>query len=128
MEVTDINVGFKSGLAIRDRDYATSTILGRAAAHDIERTDSEIYFESDNPDEVFERVTALNIKLVHSVKTQPWQQRVFRFYDPDGFIVETGETMDITVKRLSAGNLSIDEIAVKTFLPREAILAIMGNN
>ncbi|HNY21691.1 MAG TPA: VOC family protein [Treponemataceae bacterium] len=150
MDVGNINVGFKSGLAIWERKYATNTIFGDEVAqgdnlaqrHDPTQGDnpaqsdnparvrnlanSEIYFETDDIDAAFKKVTAANVKLVHPIRVQPWQQRVFRLYDPDGFVVEIGESMDVTIKRLSLGDPSVEAIAAKTFMPIEAVRAILG--
>ncbi len=51
---------------------------------------------------------------------------MFRLYDPDGFVVEIGESMDVTIKRLSLGDPSVEAIAAKTFMPIEAVRAILG--
>lgn len=31
------------------------------------------------------------VELIHPIERQAWGQKVFRFYDPDGHIVEVGE-------------------------------------
>ncbi len=51
-----------------------------------------IYFEHDDLDAVFTLVKD-QVNLFHPIITQPWGQRVFRFHDPDGHIVEVGEPM-----------------------------------
>ncbi|HNY21334.1 MAG TPA: VOC family protein [Treponemataceae bacterium] len=125
MDIGNINVGFKSGLAIWERKYATNTIFGSEAAPGGDRSDSEVYFETDDIDAAFKKASAAGVELVHPVRVQPWQQRVFRLYDPDGFVVEIGESMDVTVKRLAAEGLSPDAIAAKTFMPIEAVRAML---
>ena len=144
MDVGNINVGFKSGLAIWERKYATNKIFGDEVAQGFNPAQgdnpaqsdnparvrnlatSEIYFETDDIDAAFKKVTAANVKLVHPIRVQPWQQRVFRLYDPDGFVVEIGESMDVTIKRLSLEDPSVEAIAAKTFMPIEAVRAILG--
>jgi len=144
MDIGNVNVGFKSGLAIWERKYATNTIFGNEVAQGFNPAqgdnpaqsdnparvrnlaNSEIYFETDDIDAAFKKVTAANVKLVHPIRVQPWQQRVFRLYDPDGFVVEIGESMDVTIKRLSLGDPSVEAIAAKTFMPIEAVRAILG--
>ena len=126
MDIGNVNVGFKSGLAIWERNYATNTIFGSEAARGDDRANLELYFETDDLDGMFGKVAALGVKLVHAITVQPWQQRVFRVYDPDGFVVEIAEAMDVTIKRLSADGLSADAIAGKTFMPIEAVRAMLG--
>ena len=42
-----------------------------------------------------------------------WGQRVIRFYDPDGHIIEVGEDMKMVIKRFLAAGMTMDEISVK---------------
>lgn len=56
------------------------------------------YFECENLIELetfFEKIKD-KVKLIHPIETQKWGQNVFRFYDPDGHIVEFGEPMNDT--------------------------------
>jgi uncharacterized glyoxalase superfamily protein PhnB len=49
-----------------------------------------LYFEDDDIEAAFGRVVG-RVDLIHAIQVQAWGQRVFRFYDPDGHIVEIGE-------------------------------------
>lgn len=49
-----------------------------------------IYFESDDLEALFSKVVEQGYKLIHPIELQPWNQKVFRVYDPDGHIVEIG--------------------------------------
>ncbi len=42
-----------------------------------------------------------------------WGQRVIRFYDPDGHIIEVGEDMKMVIKRFLASDMTMEEISVK---------------
>ena len=86
----------------------------------------EIYFETNALDEVFKKVTAMNVSILHGIKTQPWQQRVFRFYDPDKFIIEAAKTMEEVIKRLSKEGMTVEAIVEKTFMPKEVVQAMLG--
>jgi len=59
--------------------------------------------------------------MIHKIETQPWTQRVVRFYDPDDNIIEIGENMEFVVKRLKKQNYSDEEISNKTYFPIETI-------
>ena len=49
-----------------------------------------LYFETDELDAAFDAIAG-RVRLIHPIETQHWGQRVFRFYDPDGHVVEIGE-------------------------------------
>lgn len=49
------------------------------------------------------------IKYVHDVKEHTWGQRVIRFYDLDGHIIEVGESMKMVIKRFLDSGLSMEE-------------------
>ena len=53
----------------------------------------DIYFETDDLEEAFRAVTDSGADVIHPIETQEWGQRVFRFHDPDGHIVEIGDPM-----------------------------------
>jgi predicted enzyme related to lactoylglutathione lyase len=120
LNINNINVGFKSGLALWKKQYAQNVIFEKEMSTKTSNN-SEIYFETLELDEVFERIQKNNVKILHSIKVQPWQQRVFRIYDPDDNIVEIAETMEVIVKRLKNEGMSIELIAEKTFMPKEIV-------
>lgn len=127
MDINSINVGFTGGLAIWERKYATNVIFARESAKPGNREDFEIYFETIDIDGFYQKALENNVRILHPIQTQPWQQRVFRLYDPDGYIIEAAETMTETVKRLYRENPSVDEVAKLTFMPREAVQAMLDN-
>ena len=59
------------------------------------------------------------ISYVHPVHQQPWGQRAMRFYDPDGHIIEVGETMPSVVRRFLAQGLTLEEVAQRMDVPLE---------
>jgi catechol 2,3-dioxygenase-like lactoylglutathione lyase family enzyme len=50
------------------------------------------YFETNELEDVFMRIKD-QVKLIHPIQRQAWGQMVFRFYDPDGHIIEIGEPL-----------------------------------
>ncbi len=81
----------------------------------------ELYFETDELEPIQQRLNEAGVEFIHPVREQPWGQRVMRFYDPDGHIVEIGETMEAVVWRFHEQGLSIDSISQKSSMPREFI-------
>lgn len=43
----------------------------------------------------------------------PWGQRVIRFYDLDGYIIEVGEDMKTVINRFLDSGMTIEEVYVK---------------
>jgi len=119
------NVGFESGLAIWDRDYALNLIFQEEISKvKVGGNNSEIYFESDHLDDLYNRLQG-KINFVHSIREQPWGQKCFRIYDPDDHIIEFAESMASVVLRLHSIGLSYEEIAKKSLMPMEFIRMIL---
>jgi catechol 2,3-dioxygenase-like lactoylglutathione lyase family enzyme len=116
------NVGFEGGLAIWEKEYALNLIF-QEKSHNIQvgTNNCEIYFESDNLDELFTRVRKEKIKIIHPIRQHPWGQRAFRVYDPDSHIIEFAESMESVVKRLDNEGLSLEEISKKSMMPMDFI-------
>lgn len=86
----------------------------------------ELYFEEEDFESFKEHLKHFpDIAYVHDEKTYPWGQRVIRIYDPDGHIVEIGESMSSVAKRLLAAGLSIAETAERIMHPVEFVEQIV---
>ena len=85
-------VRFVSGFAIHEGATLEKTIWGAKGDHldKYGRRNLVLYFEDDDIDAAFARIAA-KVELVHPIERQNWGQRVFRFYDPDGHVIEVGE-------------------------------------
>ncbi|MCL1824987.1 MAG: VOC family protein [Betaproteobacteria bacterium] len=62
-----------------------------------------------------------DIKVLTPLKEYAWGQRSIRFYDPDGHVIEVGESMTVVVKRFLRSGLSVEETMQKTMFPREFV-------
>ena len=60
-----------------------------------ENNASELYFEEKDIEEFVERLEKLypEVKYVNRLMTHRWGQKVVRFYDPDGNLIEVGTPM-----------------------------------
>jgi len=122
-----LNVGYKSGLALWQQDYALNVIHGKPV--NLKRgNDLEIYFESGTIDEMYAAVRSAGTPMVHGIREQPWGQRVFRFHDPDKIVIEIGEPMDALVLRLKQEGMTDEEIEKKTTLPLEIVKTLLASN
>jgi predicted enzyme related to lactoylglutathione lyase len=117
-----LNVSF-GYFAIWQADAAFE-IIHRDPQHKIGTGDEfELYFESLDIVEAYEKIKEYGADFVNEMMEQPWGQMTFRFYDPDHYLVEVGEPMSETNIRLFRGGMSIQEIVAKTHMPEEMVRA-----
>lgn len=77
-----------------------------------EPNNMEVYFEEEDLDSFMKILRKRSdIRYVHDVREYPWGQRVVRFYDPDGHIIEVGEDMKKVVERFLNSGLSKEQTA-----------------
>ena len=81
----------------------------------------ELYFETEDLVADAARIRESGVELVHDVKEYPWGQRVFRFFDPDGNLIELGESMRSVGLRYLAQGMSDEEVAQRTQHPVELV-------
>lgn len=122
------NVGYKGGFALWQQDHARQVVFGAKApeAAPAKKLAAELYFETAALDEVFAKLTKTGVEFIHTMVEQPWGQRVIRFYDPDGHIIEVGEPMNCVIERMSKEGLSAEDIVKRTFMPLEIVNQILG--
>jgi len=120
-----INVGFRSGLALWQREYAENVIFGKHSGTGPEDT-LEIYFETDRLSGIREDLRNKGVPFVHDIREQPWGQRAFRIRDPDTFIIEIGEPMDFVILRMREEGLSEEDIVKKTTMPAELVHEVLS--
>jgi catechol 2,3-dioxygenase-like lactoylglutathione lyase family enzyme len=58
---------------------------------------SELYFVENNLEAFQEKLEncSFEINYVHKLKEYPWGQKAIRIYDPDGHMIEIGETASV---------------------------------
>lgn len=113
------NVGYVGGFALWEVGHAFSVVYRREpeAGPALGRDNLEIYFEAAELESIQQRLSEAGVKEVHAIYEQPWGQRTLRVYDPDGHIVEIGEPMDVTVKRMAAQGMEKEAISAQTGMP-----------
>lgn len=84
--------------------------------------DHELYFEEEDFDGFLSHLGSQEIRYLHPAKEYPWGQRVVRFYDPDGHIIEVGESMESVFKRFHAQGLNPQQVAERTMHPLDFVL------
>ena len=116
------NVTFHGDFALHLKSHFQS-LLGEGAQYPVTKQANwgELYFETDKLEPIHQRLNEAGIEFIHAICEQPRGQRVMRLYDPDGHIVEIGETMEAVVWRFHRQGFSIDRIMVKSAMPREFV-------
>ncbi|HNX58539.1 MAG TPA: VOC family protein [Spirochaetota bacterium] len=122
------NIAFKSGLSLHDRTHYAGLIGRDETSITSKPCDMELYFEEDDLEKVERALDARNVEYLHRIIEQAWRQRAIRFFDPDGHIVEVGESMEAAVRRLHAGGMSAEEIARESLMPMEFIAYALGTS
>ena len=95
VEEHDVYILFEMHFAIHQAKALEITIFGKESPNALQpqgKNNMLFYFEVDDLDEFFSRING-QIDLIHPIIRQQWGQRVFRFRDPDGHIIEIGEPM-----------------------------------
>lgn len=83
---------------------------------------SEVYFEEEDFDRfVFKLEKRTDVKLVHPVYEHSWGQRVVRFYDPDGHVLEVGESLKLVCRRFLDSGMGVEETAERMGVPERLV-------
>jgi catechol 2,3-dioxygenase-like lactoylglutathione lyase family enzyme len=116
------NVVFEGGLSIWQKDYALNLIFeGKVYEIAVGGNNFELYFETDNLDNLYDLLVSEKVEVIHSILEHSWGQRGFRVRDPDGHIVEFSESMESVVRRLNLQGLSLEVISEKSMMPMEFV-------
>jgi len=88
----DGNLILTEGLVLQDAE-----IWRRFTGRDVipESNSCELYFEESDIEAFVRKLEALypSVKYVNRLMTHSWGQRVVRFFDPDGNLIEVGTPM-----------------------------------
>lgn len=118
------NVTFDGGFSLQS-EY--DRLMGIPKTEVTQKSNSfELYFEEDNLDELVARLEAYgDVEFKHKMKEAPWGQYSIQFYDPDGHLIEVGETMNSLVGRFSKQGLTPEQISQRTSLPVPVVLDLL---
>jgi len=122
-------IGFDCGLSIWEAERAFPLVFNEPykESGEIGKRNLELCFEDDEIQPVWQKISSAAVRMAHPLTEQPWGQLVFRFYDPDGHVIEIGEPVPVFVKRFLDRGMSVEEVSKRTSVPVEAVKAIAGN-
>ena len=114
------NVILTEGLVLQEKKLWES-FIGRSMISG--GNDAELYFEENDIDRFLERMenSEYPIEYLNKCITHDWGQRVIRIYDPDGHIIEIGESMEYVARRFLKQGMTAEQVAAKTQLPLSQI-------
>ena len=119
------NVTLEGGIALQTLESWKTFIRTDKVA--LQGNAGELYFEDDDLDAFCARLENLDIRYVHPLIEHGWGQRVVRFYDPDGHIIEVGESMEKVVRRFVDSGLTAAETAKRMDVPLAFVLSALGD-
>ena len=74
----------------------------------------ELCFDTEDFEEDVAYVMSHNPKMLHDIEEEAWGQRTIRFFDPDGNLVELGESIPCFCRRLYKDGMTAEQVADKT--------------
>ena len=106
------NIAFTCGLALQqDFDWFMNLPKEKVLK---KSNNTEIVFEEQDFDTFLNKLKQYpDIEYLGEVIEHSWGQRVIRFYDLDGHIIEVGEDMKMVIKRFLASGMTMEEVSVK---------------
>ena len=106
------NIAFTCGLALQqDFEWLVNVPKEKVLK---KSNNAEIVFEEEDFDGLLNKLKEYPyIEYLGEVIEHSWGQRVIRFYDLDGHIIEVGEDMKMVIKRFLAAGMTMEEVSVK---------------
>jgi len=87
--------------------------------------DGELYFVEDDLDAFLRQLQGKSVRLIHPLKTHAWGQRVVRFSDPDGHLIEVGEPLSAVAKRFQTEGMDEPTIAKRMDVPLSLVVSLL---
>ena len=111
-------VVFQDKYALIDEATWLELLAGHEKDVQYRNHSGELFFEEDDLDTFIKHLERLpGIEMFHGMQEYPWGQRVVRFYDPDGHVLEVGDSMKAVVKKMLESGMSVDEVQKKAMFP-----------
>jgi len=74
----------------------------------------ELCFDTEDFEDDVAHIMTKNPKILHSVAEEAWGQRTIRFFDPDGNLIELGESIPCFCRRFFNNGMTVEQVAAKT--------------
>lgn len=105
-----INISFTCGLSLQQNfDWLTGLPKEKILK---DANNMELCFEEADFDGFLRKLSQYpGVAYLSDVVEHGWGQRVVRFYDPDGHLIEVGEEMKMVVNRFLASGMSLAQVS-----------------
>lgn len=119
------NIAFTCGLALQqDFDWLVNLPKEKISK---KTNNIEIVFEEQDFDGFLNKLREYpNIEYLGEVVEHSWGQRVIRFYDLDGHIIEVGEDMKRVIKRFLSSSMTIEEVSKRMDVSIEDLAKLLN--
>lgn len=120
------NIAFTCGLALQqDFDWLVNIPKEKVL---MKSNNAEVVFEEQDFDGFLNKLKAYpEIEYLGEVIEHSWGQRVIRFYDLDGHLIEVGEDMQMVVKRFLASGMTMEEVSAKMDVSIEDLTKLLNS-
>lgn len=86
----------------------------------------ELCFEEENFDVFLKKLENYPIQSLSGVVENSWGQRVIRFYDLDGHLIEVGEAIKTVILRFLNNGLTMEEVSIKMDVSIEDLTKLLN--
>ena len=120
------NIAFTCGLALQqDFDWLVDLPKEKVLK---KSNNAEIVFEEQDFNGFLNKLKEYpDIEYLGEVIEHSWGQRVIRFYDLDGHIIEVGEDMKMVIKRFLDSGMTMEEVSVKMDVSIEDLTKLLNS-
>ena len=120
------NIAFTCGLALQqDFDWLVNLPKEKVLK---KSNNAEIVFEEQDFDGFLNKLREYpDIEYLGEVIEHSWGQRVIRFYDLDGHLIEVGEDMKMVIKRFLASGMTMEEVSERMDVSVDDLTKLLNN-
>ena len=116
-----VHVAYTNGIFLQEEQSWRSIIGKEEGELAYGANDAELYFEEHEIESFYVRQRVFDVELLHELIEHSWGQRVVRFYDVDGHIIEVGEHLGDVVRRFLNAGMTREQTAKRMDVPVEML-------
>ena len=117
-----VYIVFAGGFCLLTEGQWAEFLDNKPVQHSYGNNVCQLSFEDNDLDAFMAHLLKFpDIKVLTPLREYAWGQRSIRFYDPDGHIIEVGESMSVVIKRFLRSGLSVEEAVRKSMFPRKFV-------
>jgi catechol 2,3-dioxygenase-like lactoylglutathione lyase family enzyme len=116
-----VHIAYTNGIFLQEENSWLSFIGKEEGEIAYGANDAELYFEEHEIESFYVRLRVFELELIHELIEHSWGQRVVRFYDEDGHIIEVGEHLGDVARRFLNAGMTREEAAKRMDIPPEML-------